>query len=229
MRLRRDLSPCATVVRILARRPDSSPEPSLRESHLSASRQSIRRGKPFPSAECASASGKTEATGDPFAPPVRLSAPPGHGRPAPPLREDLRPLKCRKGGLDRVTCKTARTLREERAGRLSAERRETGGRGSPHAPRRTRGARSRIRRRSPARPSRMWAAGADARRTAARPRTARKREIEAAGRNSRSAAEAYARRAARRQVTGTDVKGLCADDCRAERGETRPLGFDCFF
>lgn len=28
-------TPCATVVRILARRPDSSPDPSLRESHLS--------------------------------------------------------------------------------------------------------------------------------------------------------------------------------------------------
>ena len=29
---------------------------------------------------------RTEATGDPFAPPVRLSAPAGHGRLAPPLR-----------------------------------------------------------------------------------------------------------------------------------------------
>ena len=34
-RLRRDLGLCATVVRISARRPDSSPDPSLRESHLS--------------------------------------------------------------------------------------------------------------------------------------------------------------------------------------------------
>ena len=51
-----------------------------------ATRQSTRRGKPFPSAECASASEKAEATGDPIAPPVRLSAPAGHGRLAPPLR-----------------------------------------------------------------------------------------------------------------------------------------------
>ena len=65
-----------------------------------ATRQSIRRGRlrsnvrrtyPFPSAGCASASEKTEATGDPFAPPVRLSAPTGHGRPAPPLREASAP------------------------------------------------------------------------------------------------------------------------------------------
>ena len=70
-----------------------------------------------------------------------------------------------------------RTLREERAGRPSAERRETGGRGSAHAPRRTRGARSRLRGDEATHgDSRMRAAGADARRTAARPRTARKRE-----------------------------------------------------
>ncbi len=50
-----------------------------------ATRQSIGRGKPFPSAGCASASEKAEATGDPSAPPVRLSAPAGHGRLAPPL------------------------------------------------------------------------------------------------------------------------------------------------
>ena len=56
-----------------------------------ATRQSIGRGKPFPSAGCASAREKTEATGDPFAPPVRLSAPTGHGRPAPPLREASAP------------------------------------------------------------------------------------------------------------------------------------------
>ena len=51
-----------------------------------ATRQSIRRDEPFPSAGCASAREKTEATGDPFAPPVRLSALTGHGRPAPPPR-----------------------------------------------------------------------------------------------------------------------------------------------
>ena len=45
----------------------------------------------IPSAGCASAREKTEATGDPFAPPVRLSAPTGHGRPAPPLREASAP------------------------------------------------------------------------------------------------------------------------------------------
>ena len=45
-----------------------------------ATRQSIRRNKPFPSTEYASASEKAEATGDPFAPPVRPSAPAGHGR-----------------------------------------------------------------------------------------------------------------------------------------------------
>ena len=66
---------------------------------------------------------------------------------------------------------------------------------SAHAPRRTRGARSRFRGdEAPHGDSRMRAAGADARRTAASPRTARKRAIEAVGRNSRSEAEAYARR-----------------------------------
>ena len=111
-----------------------------------ATRQSIGRGKPFPSAGCASASEKTEATGGPFAPPVRLSAPTGHGRLAPPLREGLRP-----SDETEASDKRRGTLREERAGRPSAERRETGGRGSPHTPRRTRGARRRIRRRRPAR------------------------------------------------------------------------------
>ena len=137
-----------------------------------ATRQSIGRGKPFPSAGCASASEKTEATGGPFAPPVRLSAPTGHGRLAPPLREGLRP-----SDETEASDKRRGTLREERAGRPSAERRETGGRGSPHAPRRTRGARSRLRGdEAPHGDSRMRAAGADGRRTAARPRTARKAE-----------------------------------------------------
>ena len=45
----------------------------------------------------------------------------------------------------------------------------------------------------------MRAAGADCRRTGARPETARKRAIEAEGRNSRSEAEAYARRDEHRQ------------------------------
>ena len=68
-------------------------------------------------------------------------------------------------------------MSEEWAGRPSAERRETGGRGSAHAPRRTRGARSRLRGDEATHGvSRMRAAGADARRTAARPRTARKAE-----------------------------------------------------
>ena len=73
--------------------------------------------------------------------------------------------------------RTGKALREERAGRPSAERREAGGRGSAHALRRTRGARSRLRGdEAPHGDSRMRAAGADARRTAARPRTARKAE-----------------------------------------------------
>ena len=89
-----------------------------------------------------------------------------------------------------------RTLREERAERLRAERREADGRGSPDAPRRPRGARSRHRGDEALREdSRMRAAGADGRRTGARPETTRKRAIEAEGRNSRSEAEAYARRA----------------------------------
>ena len=70
-----------------------------------------------------------------------------------------------------------RTLREERTGRLRAERREPDGRGSAHAPRRPRGARSRHRGdKAPHGDSRMRAARADARRTGARPKTPRKRE-----------------------------------------------------
>ena len=205
--------------------------------------------------------------GDPLRPPVRLSAPPGHGRPAPPLREDLRPLRCRKGGLGRVTRKTKGTLREERAGRPSAERRETGGLGSPHATRRARGARSRIRRRSPARGfadagggSGRPANGSEAeggpqarRRDATNSTRSRQRgalrgrsgadclpdeaswaglrpaadlavAARPAGRPSRptgGGSTVAPKRAARRQATGADVKGLCADDCRAE-AQIRP-------
>ena len=57
-----------------------------------ATRQPIERDKTFPSAECVSSSETAEATGDPCAPLARLSAPPGHGRLAPPLRDSLRPL-----------------------------------------------------------------------------------------------------------------------------------------
>ena len=65
-----------------------------------AARQSIRSGKPFPSARCASASETTEAMGDPLRPLVRLSAPPGHGRLAPPLRAEGREVaRVRSEGL----------------------------------------------------------------------------------------------------------------------------------
>ncbi len=137
-----------------------------------ATRQPIERDEAFPSAECVSSSETAGATGDPCAPPVRLSAPPGHGRLAPPLHEHLRLSEGKEESGDRRG-----KLREERAGRPSAERRETGGRGAAHAPRRARGARSRLRGdEAPHGDSRMRAAGADARRTAARPRTARKAE-----------------------------------------------------
>ena len=100
---------------------------------------------------------------------------------------------------------------------------------SPRAPRRTRGARSRLRGdEAPHGDSRMRAAGADARRTAARPRTARKRAIEAAGRNGRSAAEAYARRdeldqkSPTRRASGPQRSGPLAG--RGELGRTAACG-----
>ena len=103
-----------------------------------ATRQSIERDETFPSAECASTSENTEATGDPRAPLARLSAPLGQRRLAPPLREGLRSSDgCRRRrrfqGRGIGCAGQSRTLREERAGRPSAERRETGGRGSAHA------------------------------------------------------------------------------------------------
>ena len=82
-------------------------------SRAVAARQSIERGEPFPSAKCASASETGEATGDPSAPLVRLSAPPDRGRfarPCPSIRTD------RKG----------RCVRK-RAGQLRAKRSEAGG------------------------------------------------------------------------------------------------------
>ena len=89
-----------------------------------ATRQSIRCDKPFPSARCVSASESPEATGDPFAPLVRLSAPPGQGRLTPPHCKNLRLS-------DEEEASEQRTLREERAGRPSAEWRETGRRNAP--------------------------------------------------------------------------------------------------
>ena len=50
----------------------------------------------YTSAECASASENTEATGDPCAPLARLSAPPGQGRLAPPHRTG----RCVRSGRD---------------------------------------------------------------------------------------------------------------------------------
>ena len=94
-----------------------------------ATRQSIERDKPFPSAECASASENTKATGDPFAPLARLSAPPGQGRLAPPLRENLRPSKGVKrrgimvsGTRDRPR-RTERCVRSGRDDRVPSEER----------------------------------------------------------------------------------------------------------
>ena len=67
--------------------PGVAPVAARQQTRRGRLRSNVRRTYPFPSAECASASEKAEATGDPFAPPVRLSAPAGHGRLAPPLRE----------------------------------------------------------------------------------------------------------------------------------------------
>lgn len=190
----RDSGLCAAVDRILARRPDRSRKPSSEESppspHVSLS--DVTRHSPRRDASQQAKAPRRWAILSVLSRDCRLLRAKGDGR-----RRFARICDChaksREG--ECVLRKTEKTLREERAGRPSVERRETGGRGSPRAPRRTRGARSRLRGdEAPHGDSRMRAAGADARRTAARPRTARKRAIEAAGRNGRSAAEAYARR-----------------------------------
>ena len=136
-----------------------------------ATRQSIERDKPFPSAECASASENTKATGDPFAPLARLSAPPGQRRLTPPLRDGLRQLgeegeagkqkeHCVRSGRDgrapsgeRRADAVRRTRREGRAGRgagSAATKPRTGIRGCGRRER-THGERERGRGR-PARP-----------------------------------------------------------------------------
>ena len=95
-----------------------------------ATRQSIGRDGPFPSAGCASAREKTEATGDPFAPPVRLSAPAGRGRLArTSLRSVYVGLRPRSGPLREASAPPDETASRGTRGRS----REQGARGKRRA------------------------------------------------------------------------------------------------
>ena len=174
---------CATVGRIPARRPNSSREPSYAESspspHVSLS--SVTSHSPRRDAPQQAKAPRRWAIRSVLSRDCRLLRANGGIRRRfagiCAFQKESRGVESWFQGRGIGRTGQNRTLREERAGRPSAERRETGGRGSPHAPRRTRGARSRLcGDEAPHGDSRMRAAGSDARRTGARPRTARKRE-----------------------------------------------------
>ena len=163
-----------------------------------------RRDEPFPSAGCASAREETEATGDPFAPPVRLSAPTGLGRPArTSLRSVYVGLRPRSGPLREASAPPDETASRGTHGRSRGQ----GARGKRRAePRRVfRGPTGRATRRFTSAVS-----GGSERRAPGSPRG-----WPVGGRPRKTSERTAARRAP-----------FLRTDCRAERGETRPLGFN---